>query len=236
MTTYNSYEEAKIANPNNEIIQSKNLDNLFRALEVGVYTGWNVCNPADHCMTNNDFIKSGNKILPGDIVLDDGNFIVVKTSGDVETYNQIVKGDDVTFILRAAALNKPKRVKVEYVKVDFEKTIEMIDGDFCIHSDLFFMWSETNVVPINQVTGKDLILNRHKLCRRIETPIEWWEDAVDFAKQCKHVNTAVYLRECDSIDIDGSMTRDEACDFARILLEQGEDQSYTNNSWIKLTL
>lgn len=55
-----------------------------------------------------------------------------------------------------------------YEKVDFDKTIEMIDGDFCIYSDLFFMWSETNVVPINQVTGKDLVLNRHKLHRRIE--------------------------------------------------------------------
>lgn len=58
--------------------------------------------------------------------------------------------------------------------------------------------------------------------QRIETPIEWWEDAVAHAKQCKQVNTAIYQPEHDSIDIDGSMTREEACDFARILLEQGE--------------
>ncbi|AUR89500.1 hypothetical protein NVP1123O_71 [Vibrio phage 1.123.O._10N.286.48.F3] len=77
---------------------------------------------------------------------------------------------------------KPKRTKVEYVPVTFESTIGNVDGDVMIESDLYFQWSESNVVPVSEVTGRDLIMNRHKLVRRIETEIserdEWIEAAI----------------------------------------------------------
>lgn len=56
-----------------------------------------------------------------------------------------------------------------FEQVDFDKTILTIDGDICIESDLYFAWSNKNIVPVSDVTGRDLLMNRHKLCRRAET-------------------------------------------------------------------
>jgi hypothetical protein len=84
-----------------------------------------------------------------------------------------------------------------FEQVDFDKTILTIDGDICIESDLYFAWSNKNIVPVSDVTGRDLLMNRHKLCKRIETPqqreererSEWIEK---FAHKVKHVSTMTY--------------------------------------------
>lgn len=76
--------------------------------------------------------------------------------------------------------------KYRYEKVDFEKTIEVTDDELRISSDLYLMWSESNVVPINRVTVKDLVLNRQKLCRRIEVT-----ERDDFINRCEDIKKAV---------------------------------------------
>lgn len=81
-----------------------------------------------------------------------------------------------------------------FEQVDFDKTILTIDGDICIESDLHFAWSNKNIVPVSDVTGRDLLMNRHKLCKRIESPQqrekrEWIEK---FAHKVKHVGTMTY--------------------------------------------
>lgn len=55
------------------------------------------------------------------------------------------------------------------------------------------------------------------LYRKIETPIEWWEDAVEFVKPLGHSEIVN-----GQLLVEAAMTRDQWCDFARILLEQGE--------------
>lgn len=116
---------------------------------------------------------------------------------------------------------KPKRTRVEYellcnTNFNVWGLKELLDN-----GDLFYLINDEYVVV---PSGSDIFSIEHFLSgniyRRIETAIEWWEGAVAFAKKCKQVNTAVYLPEYDSIDIDGSMTRDESFDFARILLKQ----------------
>tara|TARA_B100001105_G_scaffold251623_1_gene241697 strand:- start:1571 stop:2146 length:576 start_codon:yes stop_codon:yes gene_type:complete len=60
---------------------------------------------------------------------------------------------------------KPKRVKVEYVKVDIS------DVGFSDIADLFFMESDGNFVEIGGIDAAKLIADKWKLHRRIETEI-----------------------------------------------------------------
>jgi hypothetical protein len=59
-----------------------------------------------------------------------------------------------------------------YEQVDFNSTLEKLDGDICIDSDLYFAWSNKNIVHISEVSAKELLMNRHKLCKRLETEAE----------------------------------------------------------------
>ena len=106
MNTYPTYQAAKIANPDQEI-KTDNLGNFF------VSVGHTTCNPADYCMTNNKFLVEGNKIVAGDIVLDESKVVTVKNGEDIHTYNSIVSGEDATFILKAKALEEIKTTPTE---------------------------------------------------------------------------------------------------------------------------
>lgn len=88
--------------------------------------------------------------------------------------------DDISSPMPIPQTNKetPEEKEVEWVcvegltykQVDFGETVETIDGDICIDSDLFFAWSNKNIVHISDVSAKDLLMNRHKLCKLKETP------------------------------------------------------------------
>lgn len=190
--TYPAYQAAKIANPDKEIVTTatdwdanKDCIGTFEPLSVDHWldndAGWITCNPADYCMTVKQFLDAGHKFVDGDKYLYKG---VVFTAKKGELLVGI-GSDDEGYVLKSKYLEEAKLIPVKtvldaiektrqptkthrYEKVDFEKTIEVIDDEICISSDLYFMWSESNAVPINQVTGRDLVLNRHKLCRRIE--------------------------------------------------------------------
>lgn len=66
----------------------------------------------------------------------------------------------------------------------------------------------------------DVITYKDELYRKVEKPIEWWEDAADYVNKEYSFGGARF--EDGYLIVDGKMTRDQWCDFARILLEQGE--------------
>ena len=137
MTTYNSYEAAKINNPDQDIYK---YGDTYRPKSSPCKPNewWVKCNPADHCMTNNEFIEKGYRVIIGDIVLDDTKVVTISDHNDLETYNTIVECDDTTYILRAAALEnkmnidkletqseeQPKRVK--YKQLTFNNAWEAV--------------------------------------------------------------------------------------------------------------
>ena len=65
------------------------------------------------------------------------------------------------------------------------------------------------------------IIEDEPLYVRVTKPIEWWEDAVEFAQHGEDM-ASQYNEDSNSIYLCGTFSREEACDFARILLEQGE--------------
>ena len=179
MTTYNTYQEAKIANPCDDIcvinkceFQSEKETPLRCDIDE-----WKLCNPADYCMTVEQFLKAGHKFKVGDLYLSvDGCVITTvishfrgKTVSAYDLNNSTdMTGADKCFILRAAALEeKPKRVKVEYVKVDLS-LIEKIE-----------------IVK----SGERLYLNRTGSTWICESDIKSWEigslEKKDFYRQVK---------------------------------------------------
>jgi len=59
--------------------------------------------------------------------------------------------------------------------------------------------------------------------RKVDRPVEWWKDAAEFVNlnnQLEGKINAVLCANGDHFRVRASMTRDQWCDFARILLEQ----------------
>ncbi|CAM0101888.1 hypothetical protein VPH209E381_0010 [Vibrio phage 209E38-1] len=114
MTTYNSYEEAKIANPESEIFKSPGVPKAFTARPNSQL--WFKCNPADHCMTIEKFLADGHKFAEGDLIFNSHPSPSVDCirDEDLVDYNEFdEEDDDKRYILRAAALEtkEPKRTK-----------------------------------------------------------------------------------------------------------------------------
>lgn len=68
MNTYNTYQEAKIANPEYAIFEylgkfgtDKDIIDAFDIHSVAMKE----CNPADYCMTVEQFLKDGHKFVGG---------------------------------------------------------------------------------------------------------------------------------------------------------------------------
>lgn len=60
------------------------------------------------------------------------------------------------------------------------------------------------------------------LFRKVTKPIEWWEDLVEYIEKTTDDSGYAESKKGEKLNIVASMTRDQWCDFARILLEQGE--------------
>jgi len=136
MTTYNSYAEAKIANPECEIvtetqkcIDEYGLDKEFhpviangefangyeyfhnKGVSPRINDGYfDLCNPADYCMTVEKFLADGHRFVNGDICRDDGDVVTVKCSAD---WNEPQPNDGNRYVLRAAALEKEPELTKE---------------------------------------------------------------------------------------------------------------------------
>ena len=237
MTTYNTYQEAKIANPESEIyVLSRKT-----ALMVGKFqaindaptshfaSGWTKCDPSKYCMTVEKFLADGNELTEGDVIINANGNVNAITSVDCKALNLGGHSifNDERFILRAAALEtkEPKRTKVEYVNVELtrkEFACELINGNslYTQNAKVELYFDEFN----GKMKGKnsnghswDVVIDHGTYLRRIETPIEWWEDAAEFINQHGFAGFAN-----GKLEAQVSMTRDQWCDFARILLEQGE--------------
>lgn len=114
MTTYNTYQEANIANPDANILV--NHAGKFRAVKESPTShfanGWKLCNPADYCMTVEQFLEDGHKFAIGDYALDEFGFVIHLTCS-TESWSKKDSVDSYRYVLRAKALEQPKQVEWE---------------------------------------------------------------------------------------------------------------------------
>ena len=114
MTTYNSYQEAKIANPDSEIYK---FDKSFTCDSNRFGQSFPLCNPADHCMTVEKFLGDGHKFVGWDVYLNsDGRTLGVVNIPEYNNKRSTI--DCNSYILRAAALEEKPSEKVEWVNGD----------------------------------------------------------------------------------------------------------------------
>ena len=282
MTTYNSYEAAKIANPESDIYiyKSQHNESSFKAIDGAPTSqfanGWKLCHPANHCMTVEEFLKAGYKLYLGDIYLSingvvcfcDANFPPSvlnnpnehdneryilraksleekpKTESDYEkgmreAMKKIAKScgrsfcvdigyedlpDLVESLINTKAEEKPKRVKVEYVKV--EESIFDVMEDY--YSGRLF-GDSLGEIKITTFAHLGACFDTGKVYRRVETPIEWWEDLVEYIEKATEDSGYAELTKGEKLHVEASMSRDKWCDFARILIEQ-EGEAVDNKS------
>lgn len=118
---YKTYAEAKIANPDSEIVTTGKdwayEKETIGTFEVRVFDGdddgahfigdeaWVICNPADYCSTLKKFLEDGFKLVEGDIVMTINCSISVVKEGAVDAWNFRGVNDNGFFILSAAVIN-----------------------------------------------------------------------------------------------------------------------------------
>ena len=115
---YKTYAEAKIANPDSEIVTTgknwgggKDFIGTFEAVITGSIRkhiiddiSWAICNPADYCSSVKEFLEAGFKFYIDDIYTSiDGSAIVI--DGIYDATNSVQSKDSERYILSAAALN-----------------------------------------------------------------------------------------------------------------------------------
>ena len=119
MTTYKTYQAAKMAKPDCDIYECDGGFGTELDLMGGIYAQVSEikeCNPADYCETVYDFHKSGKLLVDGDsIILPDGDVCVISDDSpsigvgfsrtmSVSMANTLDPfGDKVAFVLKAAA-------------------------------------------------------------------------------------------------------------------------------------
>lgn len=204
MTTYNTYQEAKIANPEREIYTGGNgfasgdgfALNAIRTVQLSVLDSYK-CNPADYCMTVERFLADGYEFVEGDVFINSLGKVKTVTNNEkwISTLNLRGFGDDERYILRAAALEEKKpRTKVEYVPCEYIDAWEPVKA-YCDGDELFN--EHNNKVSCPEVALKLWI--HGKLYRRIETPMTerdellealqsvWIIDGVDGQEQLEKI-------------------------------------------------
>ena len=175
--TYTTYQEAKIDNPSKEILKARDdwegcqeLIGKFIANkhnsdggEPYIGKGWfEICNPADYCMTVKQFLDAGHKFFEGDVYLcaEVGVFTIPEEK--VIANNTAYDDDDMRYILKAKALEETKTYR--YEKVTFNKASEAVaaweDGE------LFTKVSHETYTKIE--TAPDVLTYLYRLYRRIE--------------------------------------------------------------------
>lgn len=117
-------------------------------------------------------------------------------------------------------LNQEKpRTKVEYEKVEFEPN--EIWKAFKEHQEVGYLYVNTPdgfECLFDGVFNLAMAISQgDQLYRKVERPVEWFDDAVEYLNQNRQSGS------CDEqgvLSVGADMTRDQWCDFARILLEQ----------------
>ena len=180
MKEYNSYPEAKIANPQSNIYVSisgvfADSDHVSFIALSGVKEGWNKCNPAEYCMTVEQFEDSGKRLVDGDLYINLDGHVITYNEGYGLGVDRDPSRNGGRFILRAAALEekeKPKRVKFEYqllcnTSFNVWGLKALLDN-----GDLFYLINDEYVVV---PSGSDIFAIEHFLSgniyRRVEAEI-----------------------------------------------------------------
>ncbi|ADX88269.1 hypothetical protein TUST1-182_01115 [Vibrio phage ICP1_2006_C] len=206
MTTYNTYAEAKIANPDSEIYVSAR--GFFAPLNLNIpacnSNAWVECHPKDYCITLEEFLKKGYKLVDNDIYPeDDGDFCVVGVDIKTKTANSSCVDDEYRYILRAKALetqptkskidNTPQQVeslssatttnapakvvtKVEYEQVKVKSFFELSEP-FQL-GELYFDAAgdcEKKSKILTELQLSQLFFRNTKIYRRIEKELTWQE-------------------------------------------------------------
>lgn len=122
------------------------------------------------------------------------------------------------------------RTKVEYELIKFESTAgayrAMLDGEKLYSQDgeSEFLFDGKNFVGIDSDGGVYTLechSDNEPFYRKVERPVEWWEDAVEFVKEnACNMNAIARNLADDGLYVEAKMSRDQWCDFARIILEQ----------------
>lgn len=218
MTTYNTYQEAKIANPESNIYIHTGEFWCEKSIRPSSWTyesrGFKLCNPTDHCMTVERFLADGYRFVDGDLVLGCGDR-VMEVCGLIHLWNSPEDADARNLILRAAALeDKKPRTKVEYVKCEFSREWEAVKY-YNEEGELFVIDCNGNYSNVNDISGawyEVVCKNLGSLYRAVHIDIDWRDDAI------YHFNTTPSLHEDDRlIDlISKSATKQESDAFIKL--------------------
>lgn len=122
------------------------------------------------------------------------------------------------------------RTKVEYELIKFESTAgayrAMLDGEKLYSQDgeSEFLFDGKNFVGID-IDGGVYTLECHSnnepFYRKVERPVEWWDDVVEFIVENDDDDLSAYFdKQSGNLRVNTNLPRDKWCDFARILLEQ----------------
>lgn len=165
MKTYNTYQEAKINNPDSEIVTTApNWDanaefvGKFEALARdgrGAHyldddTAWVICNPADYCMSVKDFILAGNKFKAGDLVLESTVKTMISDHVASEWNNSYHYIGDCAYVLRAKALdelNPSSKVEFDNVPQQVESLVGEVEWDGL--NGFSFLCKNGNIIELN---------------------------------------------------------------------------------------
>ena len=118
MKVFNTYQEAKIANPGFAIFERDGVfgtdGDMVDHFELHM-CNYKECDPADYCMTVEQFLKDGYKFEVSDLYITlSGNVEDVHDLDFAKTMNGSDDGlDHRRYILRAKALEEPKQVEWE---------------------------------------------------------------------------------------------------------------------------
>lgn len=145
MTTYNTYQEAKIAMPKACIcVYKNNGKDVFIGMPsregTTLFNGAEFAEPQDYCMTVEKFLSDGFKLEIGDVIFGEDEYEVDVVSSDLHcrSFNMPVDADRNIYILRAAAL--------EDIPTETPEEKEVLDS---IESAGEVEWSGEGLPPVN---------------------------------------------------------------------------------------
>ncbi|QGZ13235.1 hypothetical protein PP410_gp18 [Vibrio phage NF] len=129
--------------------------------------------------------------------------------------------------LKGQGKEKP-RTKVGYEKVEFEQN--EIWKAFKEHQEVGFLYVNTSdgfECLLDGVFNLAMAISQgDQLYRKVERPVEWWEDAVEYIRSLNGEANAIDFTDASSdgkkmaMNISVVLDERQAKDFARILLEQ----------------
>lgn len=171
---YKTYAEAKIANPDCELVTTgkdwefeKSLKGVFQALgdsnglrhSIGDES-WVICNPADHCSTLKEFLDAGLKLVEGDVYVETSGRGKVVDSKNSPIVNSAWSNDCDRYILSSVALNGGCKIEFIEHKAEpwtvYNNTLPLSELSDEQAAQLFNAWRAGGEVECTNATTKDL--------------------------------------------------------------------------------